>query len=168
MRCKDKCLLFADLLRLAINHLWWFSVSSMNNLNQFGSTLFRMTHSNLQMEFRYVYAAFVRMKINCSISWLTSWNLSLFSIIVTNEHFQLLLLPHVWTLKKLHSDRSTVHNVLTIKPTRHSCVKRKNQLDATYFIIYSILIHCSTCFGRSYDHLQESATKWLLSHGWYL
>jgi len=26
--------------------------------------------------------------------------------------------------------------------------KEKNQLDATYFIIYSILIHCSTCFGR--------------------
>ena len=30
----------------------------------------------------------------------------------------------------------------------YSCVKGKNQLDATYFIIYSILIHCSTCFGR--------------------
>ena len=30
----------------------------------------------------------------------------------------------------------------------YCCVKRKNQLDATYFIIYSILIHCSTCFGR--------------------
>ena len=29
----------------------------------------------------------------------------------------------------------------------YSCVKR-NQLDATYFIIYSILIHYSTCFGR--------------------
>jgi len=29
----------------------------------------------------------------------------------------------------------------------HSWVKR-NQLDATYFIIYSILIQCSTCFGR--------------------
>ena len=28
-----------------------------------------------------------------------------------------------------------------------SWVKR-NQLDATYFIIYSILIQCSTCFGR--------------------
>jgi len=26
--------------------------------------------------------------------------------------------------------------------------KEKNQLDATYFIIYSILIRCSTCFGR--------------------
>ena len=40
----------------------------------------------------------------------------------------------------------TVHHL-------YSCVKRKkekrkNQLDATYFIIYSILIHCSTCFGR--------------------
>jgi len=27
-------------------------------------------------------------------------------------------------------------------------IKEKNQLDATYFIIYSILIQCSTCFGR--------------------
>ena len=35
----------------------------------------------------------------------------------------------------------TVHHL-------YSCVKKKNQLDATYFIIYSILIHCSTCFGR--------------------
>ena len=35
-----------------------------------------------------------------------------------------------------------------IKRPYHSCVKRKNQLDATYFIIYSKLIHCSTCFGR--------------------
>ena len=35
----------------------------------------------------------------------------------------------------------TVHHL-------YSCVKRKNQLDATYFIIYSILIQCSTCFGR--------------------
>jgi len=26
--------------------------------------------------------------------------------------------------------------------------KEKNQLDATYFIIYSILIQCSTYFGR--------------------
>ena len=26
--------------------------------------------------------------------------------------------------------------------------KIENQLDATYFIIYSILIQCSTCFGR--------------------
>jgi len=25
---------------------------------------------------------------------------------------------------------------------------KRNQLDATYFIIYSILIQCSTCFGR--------------------
>ena len=49
----------------------------------------------------------------------------------------------------------------------HSWVKR-NQLDATYFIIYSILIQCSTCFGPQYDHLQESATNWLLFHGWYL
>ena len=29
----------------------------------------------------------------------------------------------------------------------YSWVKR-NQLDATYFIIYSILIQCSACFGR--------------------
>ena len=35
----------------------------------------------------------------------------------------------------------TVHHL-------YSWVKRKNQLDATYFIIYSILIQCSTCFGR--------------------
>jgi len=34
------------------------------------------------------------------------------------------------------------------RSSNKSCVKRKNQLDATYFIIYSILIHCSTCFGR--------------------
>ena len=34
----------------------------------------------------------------------------------------------------------TVHHL-------YSWVKR-NQLDATYFIIYSILIQCSTCFGR--------------------
>jgi len=36
-------------------------------------------------------------------------------------------------------------NVITISP--YNWVKR-NQLDATYFIIYSILIQCSTCFGR--------------------
>ena len=31
----------------------------------------------------------------------------------------------------------------------YSCVKRKNQLDATYFIIYSILIDCSTKFHEN-------------------
>ena len=35
-----------------------------------------------------------------------------------------------------------------VTDTHYCCVKRKNQLDATYFIIYSILIDCSTCFGR--------------------
>jgi len=29
-----------------------------------------------------------------------------------------------------------------------TCWVKRNQLDATYFIIYSILIQCSTCFGR--------------------
>ena len=42
----------------------------------------------------------------------------------------------------------TVFDTIKNKPNIKILRKEKNQLDATYFIIYSILIDCSTCFGR--------------------
>ena len=54
-----------------------------------------------------------------------------------------------WNFPQLSLLRQTIasRQRKMCKPTQNSWVKR-NQLDATYFIIYSILIQCSTCFGR--------------------
>ena len=49
----------------------------------------------------------------------------------------------------------------------YSCVKRKNQLDATYFIIYSILIDCSTCFGLINNTLTQFLYTCYRYHPWY-
>jgi len=44
-------------------------------------------------------------------------------------------------------EKQRTHKIHIANKLQRSWVKR-NQLDATYFIIYSILIQCSTCFGR--------------------
>jgi len=53
----------------------------------------------------------------------------------------------------------------TFVKNNYSWVKR-NQLDATYFIIYSILIQCSTCFGRNMLSIEWVLNKWCLYAVW--
>ena len=75
---------------------------------------------------------------------------------VTCYFISLLMSETCWAHKKRNKIASDIKFVFYSSNIKYNllnnmcltCVKRKNQLDATYFIIYSILIHCSTCFGR--------------------